>query len=128
MTNLSEFNARRQQQFTGRHMSNAKWVKLLTALSQIEGIGSCEAKLIWSDEIRRFHLENIHQDYDFYATKVEGLISGQPKGFYAYKEIEWLRFEHASEMLDKIEKALKNVGKFSLKSENGALVFLCYTA
>ena len=71
-------------------MSNAKWVKLLDALSSIKGM-HCEAfvKLVWDSEPRKFRLdEELGFKFDYYESSMEAMITGYPGGWYDYKEIE----------------------------------------
>ena len=97
-------------------MSNTKWIKLLNLLSNLDLDGvTATVKLVWDSEIRVFRLDsNLELNFDYYASSMESLISGYPKGFYDYKEIEWLNVKAPSETLELINNNLNNIGKFSV--------------
>lgn len=77
-------------------MSTSKWVKLLAALvDNWFEIKECLVKPLWDEgnPARRLLLnEHTQYDFDYYATAMESMVSGTPRGWYAYKEIEWLDF------------------------------------
>ncbi|GAA6171737.1 hypothetical protein NBRC116592_14070 [Colwellia sp. KU-HH00111] len=97
-------------------MSNTKWIKLLSLLSNLDLDGvTATVKLVWDSEIRVFRLDsNLEFNFDYYESSMESLISGYPKGFYDYKEIEWLNVKAPSETLELINNNLNNIGKFSV--------------
>jgi hypothetical protein len=77
-------------------LSNAKWVKLLTGLvQQWPLVQECQVKLIWEEAYSGRHLlfnEQTSYDFDYYAHAMEAMVSGAPRGWYAYREVEWLTF------------------------------------
>jgi len=66
-------------------MSNAKWVKLLDMLMHHwHLLQECKVKLIGEGPYAERWLllaENRSYGFDYYATAVEGLISGRPRGW-----------------------------------------------
>jgi hypothetical protein len=78
--------------FSASLMSNAKWVKLITKLVELSpSIDSCSVKLIWDDTNRELFIdENTTYQFDYYPEAMEAMISGEPLGWYRYKEIEWI--------------------------------------
>ncbi len=85
-----------KQKFSASFMNNSKWVKLITALIENSShIKECKVKPIWDDTESKRHLsldKNTQFGFDFYDTAMEAMVSGEPTGWYAYKEIEWLDF------------------------------------
>ena len=77
-------------------MNNKKWVKVIKALvDNFQEIKECQVKLIWEKDnnLRRLKIQEfISYNFDYYDTSMEAMISGNPKGWYDYKEIEWLDF------------------------------------
>ncbi|RYF10586.1 MAG: hypothetical protein EOO40_04910 [Deltaproteobacteria bacterium] len=77
-------------------MSNRKWVKLLDALvAHASEVKECRVKLLWETETQVRHLlidEFLLYDFDYYEQAMEAMITGKPRGWYAYREIEWLEF------------------------------------
>ena len=85
-----------QQKFSTSLMSDSKWVKLIAALvaNHME-VSACLVKPIWDEENPSRRLlfdENTHYNFDYYTSAMESMVSGKPRGWYAYKEIEWLDF------------------------------------
>jgi len=109
-------------------MSNAKWVKLLGALSKLnleQAVAS--VKLVWDKDVRSIRLDNnLEFNFDYYASSMESMISGYPKGFYEYKEIEWLQIKAPSEVIEQIESSLNNVGKFCVNHSSECIQILAY--
>ena len=114
--------------FDASLMSNAKWVKLLDALSKLnleQAVAS--VKLVWDNDVRSIRLDNnLEFNFDYYANSMESMISGYPKGFYDYKEIEWLQIKAPSEVIDQIESRLNNVGKFCVNHSSECIQILAY--
>ncbi|MCC2546437.1 hypothetical protein LJY25_08270 [Hymenobacter sp. BT175] len=104
-------------------MNNAKWVKLLTLLvQQWHLLRECKVKLIWEGpDVERWLLldEDTSYGLDYYDTAVEALISGQPRGWYAYKEIEWLELLPApdgkTQHLDLLQQEIDQLGQFRVE-------------
>ncbi|MBO2011019.1 hypothetical protein [Hymenobacter negativus] len=108
----------------GGFLNNAKWVKLLHALVAHHSlIKECQVKLIWEEEPtgRRLRIDE-YTDYqfDYYDQAMEAMISGNPRGWYAYREIEWLEFpryltdQAGAQDLDAIQSALAPIGQLPL--------------
>ena len=126
-------------------MSDSKWVRLLNALSEEdELILECLLKLVWTDDIRFFSIGD-HSGYrwDYYSFAVEGMISGPPRGWYLYKEIEWIEFPPTVEVLTdtnhwnqgttthshdltRIRHVIEAAGKFDLESTEQGLRLYAY--
>ena len=102
------------KRFSSSAMNNAKWVKLLDALTiEDTAVKMCQTKLVWDSEPRKFFLDDTcYYGYDYYHNAVEGLISGIPRGFYEYREIEWILFPHDSQDVKRIESQISTAGEF----------------
>ena len=108
--------------FQSSYMSDSKWVKLLRVLSNSAGlVSSSKVKLVWDEEVREIEInENISYNFDYYEKSMESMISGYPKGFYDYKEIEWVEFLLLPQNISKFDEVLDSVGKFEMEAiENG---------
>jgi hypothetical protein len=119
----------RRRGFTASFMSNAKWVRLMDALSSIGDRieHPCEAKLIWDDSIRSMNIPYTPSfNFDYYATSLEALISGEPRGFKYYKEIEWIRFSADRHDLNLIQTTIEAIGQFEIIRNEGSLALYCY--
>jgi hypothetical protein len=96
-------------------LSNAKWVKLLTGLvQQWPAVQECQVKLIWeADYSGRYN-------FDYYAQAMEAMVSGAPRGWYAYREVEWLTFPQFTsgkgvvQDVDALQQHLEAIGQFRL--------------
>ena len=118
-----------QQKFSASFMSNSKWVKLIaTLVANVDIVKECLVKPIWEEQEPTRHLrfdENTYYDFDYYASAMESMVSGNPRGWYAYKEIEWLDFPRfitgrvkavpVTQDLEAIELLLSKVGEFRLE-------------
>jgi hypothetical protein len=132
-----------KKKFTTSFMSNKKWIKLITALveNSLE-IKECKVKPIWDDELPTRQLlidEDIQFGFDFYDSSMESMISGNPKGWYAYKEIEWLDFPRIVISYDKkrtaiteeqnlelIKSKIEEIGQFHMELTNDNLRLYAY--
>ncbi len=129
-----------QQKFSASFMSNSKWVKLITALvDNWQEIKECLVKPIWDDEppSRRLLLdEHTHYNFDYYDAAMEAMISGKPRGWYAYREIEWLDFPRlvsvqngkpaASQNLETISQIIGALGQFVIELTTDNLRLYAY--
>ncbi len=117
-------------------LSNAKWVKLLHTLVVHHGIiKECLVKLIWEAEptgrLLRIDGDTDYQ-FDYYDQAMEAMITGKPRGWYAYREIEWLEFpryltgQSGEQDLDAIQSALASVGQIPLILTNNSLRLEAY--
>lgn len=117
-------------------MSNAKWVKLIAALVEHwQLVRQCRVKLIWEDVSTERYLlldEHTRYNFDYYATAVEAMITGRPRGWYAYKEIEWLEFprfpsgESEAQHLEAIQQRIEAIGQFQLLLDGDKLRLYAY--
>lgn len=109
--------------FSSAFMNDSKWVKLLCVLSENEVvIENSSVKLIWDDEIRDICINNdISYEFDFYEHSMESMISGYPKGWYHYKEIEWVELKSDAQNMDKIIHLLNSIGQFETELINDNL-------
>ena len=81
------------QGFDASLMNDAKWVRLLEALSAPpQLVVRCSVKLVWQDEPYGFRISGASFGFDYYPHAVEGLISDPSAGWHRYKEIEWIEF------------------------------------
>ncbi len=94
----------------------------------------CKAKLVWDDEVRSFRLAGAQYGFDYYDHAVEGLISGSPRGWYQYREIEWIALPRiatlhdapAEQELSAIRARIEGAGKFELSEDPDALRLYAY--
>ena len=109
-------------------MSNTKWVKLLNALSKLNlSSAVTTVKLIWDTDVRSFRLDDeIEFNFDYFPSSVESLISGYPKGFYDYKEIEWLNINTSVANLKLIEDRLDEIGQFCIYKSVSCIQVFAY--
>jgi hypothetical protein len=123
-------------------MSNHKWVKLLHALvAHADEIQECRVKLIWEAEGHLRYLlfdENTQFEFDYYQEAMEAMISGPPRGWYGYREVEWLDFPRMAtrregrppapitQDLEFIQRILNQVGKFHTELDARNLRVYCY--
>ena len=108
--------------FSSSFMNDSKWVKLLCALSENDVvIEDSSVKLIWDDETREIYIDDISYEFDFYEHSMESMISGYPKGWYDYKEIEWIDIKSDEQNMDKIIHLLKSIGQFETELMDGGL-------
>jgi hypothetical protein len=109
-------------------MSNTKWVKLLGALSSIDGI-SCKAlvKLVWDEEPRDMRIDDeLDFKFDYYDASMESMISGYPRGSYDYKEIEWLKLNANEQQLSIIENQLNQIAQFEMVRDSSGIQLFAY--
>lgn len=80
--------------FASSHMSDAKWVRVLKALTSSPGlVRACRVKLVWDSRERAFRLhDRSTYQHDFYDHAAEGMIDGVADGWVRYREIEWIDF------------------------------------
>lgn len=108
-------------------MSDAKWVRLLDALTAHEGlVQECRAKLVWDDEIRDLAIDEKEFQFDYWPHAMEAMISGRPRGWYEYRELEWIRFPSGSQDLAKIRATLDARGRFDLERSEDGLTLYAY--
>ena len=131
--------------FVSSSMNDAKWVRLLDALTENEDlILECHAKLVWDQELRHFAIDGItHYQFDYWEHAVEALISGTPRGWYAYKEIEWIDFpahsvqhfnpskvnastREVNQDLDAIARTINQAGQFDVEQNINNLRLYAY--
>lgn len=114
------------QKYSCTFMSNSKWVKLFNTLSSIEEI-MCKAsvKLVWDKEPRDIRIDDeLELGVDYFETSMESMISGYPKGWYDYKEIEWIKFNSNEQQLNIIEHQIDKVAQFeTIRDSNGIQLF-----
>ncbi len=80
-------------EMVSRSMSDAKWVRLLNALSEtIDPSISITVQLVWDDEPRTMWIRDAQYNFDYYPTSMEAMVGGFPRGWYDYNEIEYVTF------------------------------------
>ena len=119
-------------------MNNPKWVKLIHGLVANHSlVKECQVKLIWEEEPAGRWLrinEDTDYQFDYYDQAMESMITGKPRGWYAYREIEWLEFprcltEQSGEQdLGAIQTALAPIGQIPLVLTNNSLRLEAYRA
>lgn len=121
-------------------MNNSKWVKLISALVDNSSlIMECKVKPIWDDSEPKRYLridENTQFGFDFYDTAMEAMVSGEPTGWYAYKEIEWLDFPKVTSSVNNklpiqqnlqfIKTIIENLGQYKLEMTQDNLRLYAY--
>lgn len=125
-----------REKFSTSLMSDSKWVKLLDALvANVAEVKLCLVKPIWEETAPHRQLwidEPTRYNFDYYATAMEAMVSGKPRGWYAYKEIEWLDFPRivnatgATQDLEAIKHILDSAGQFALNSTPDNLRLYAY--
>ena len=110
-----------------RSMSDAKWVRLLNALSEtIDHSISILVKLVWDHEPRTMWIRDAQYNFDYYASSMEAIIGGYPRGWYDYKEIEWVAFSGTDDLLQILKQHIDSVGMFDLEPCGSALRLYAY--
>ena len=122
-------------------INNKKWVKLISILVDNSNvIKECRVKLIWETNDKFRYLlfdENTSYNFDYYEKSMEAMISGEPKGWYAYKEIEWLDFPSKTSIykdstltqdIKLIKTIIEKIGPFEIKLEDNNLRLYAYKA
>ena len=116
------------ERFKTSCMSDTKWLRLLDALTAVDRlVDDCRAKLVWDDEIRYMQIDGMTRDFDYWPRAMEAMISGAPRGWYDYKELEWIEFPTDAEHdLGQIRSTIESVGQFELESTDAALRLYAY--
>ena len=115
------------ERFKAATMSDTKWIRLLNGLTEIEGlVQNCAVKLVWDDEIRHFQIDGMQFNFDYWPHAMEAMISGAPRGWYEYKEIEWIEFDSENNDLDKIRSQIDSIGEFDLERNKTGLRLSAY--
>lgn len=80
--------------FSGRFMSNNKWLKVFQLLSQhSNNVNKCLIKTIWDDRLQEIHIPDFENfDRTFHHSGITDILIGGPLSF---KEIEWIEFPSA---------------------------------
>ena len=108
-------------------MSDAKWVRLLNVLSEtIDQSISMMVKLVWDHEPRTMWIRDAQYNFDYYSSSMEAMIGGFPRGWYDYKEIEWIAFSGNDDLLQALKSLIDSVGMFDLESCGSALRLYAY--
>lgn len=55
--------------------------------------------------------DELEYGFDYYQSSMESIVFGYPKGFYDYKEIEWLAKKAPRATLNELIKSIEQVGK-----------------
>lgn len=110
-----------------RSMSDAKWVRLLETLSEtIEHSISIEVQLVWDHKPRSMWIRDAQYNVDYYTSSMEAMIGGFPRGWYDYKEIEWVNFFGTGDLLHTLKEQIDSVGMFDLESCGSGLRLYAY--
>jgi len=101
--------------FQHSFMSNTKWVKLIGFLVEnADLIKSTRLKLVWDIGTRDFLFDEYSQfEVDYYHNSVEAMVSGVPRGFYDYKEFEWLEVPKVCSVLKNPDNLKAGTVEFS---------------
>lgn len=129
-------NVVRQRNLVGC-LSNAKWVRLIAALATYGNlIIECQVKLIWEEGFTGRCLlinEDTTYNFDYYGSAMEAMITGTPRGWYDYREIEWLTFYRhpvglGEQCIEAILAALAPIGQFAFTLTDDYLRLDAYQA
>ncbi len=113
--------------FKTTFMNDTKWLRLLDALTAIDGLVlDCRVKLVWDDEIRHMCIDAMQRDIDYYAHSMEAMISGAPRGWYDYKEIEWIEFPAGLQDVEAIRSVIETAGRFAVEHTDATLRLYAY--
>jgi len=116
------------KRFDASLMSNSKWVKLLKVLTLRDfNISSSKIKLVWDEDIRVLNLnDDLEFGFDYCQSSMESMVSGYPKGFYDYKEIEWLEIKAPRAALNELIKNIEQVGKYCVEQSIDSIKIIAY--
>jgi hypothetical protein len=113
--------------FKTTSMNDTKWLRLLDALTAIDGLVlDCRVKLVWEDGIRHMWIDAMQRDVDYYAHSMEAMISGAPRGWYDYKEIEWIEFPAGVQDVEAIRSVIESAGRFAIERTDDVLRLYAY--
>lgn len=109
-------------------MSDAKWVRLLEALVGVRSFFElCKVKLVWDESTRDMWIPSSSSfGFAYYQSSMEGMISGTPRGFYKYKEVEWIELSTEEENAESIVLKLKAIGNFELERSDKGIKLYAY--
>lgn len=112
-----------RERFSASYMSDAKWVRLLEALVELRPhVGACSVKLVWDEAPRQMRIPSSSAfGFDYYRDAMEGMISGEPRGFYTYREVEWIEFPAKGNDAEAIAGQIARAGKYELVSSETGL-------
>ena len=128
--------------FTAKFMSDTKWLKLFTRLSQQDGlVKKCLIKHVWNDIPVEIVLPSpAHLNHTFYKKGIMDVITGGPMLF---KEIEYISFpstwaiprkmrteklapfEYTQDIIP-IKKIIDETGTFEIELQDGTLIVYGY--
>ena len=124
---LARINRLIEERFVTGFMSNAKWVRILDALSSQEGlVVDCKVKLVWDDQICQIAIDGATFKFDYWPMAMEGMISCRRRGWYDYKEIEWLMFPSVGQDVTRIRETIQAAGQFVLDMSEDGLKLSAY--
>lgn len=117
-----------RERFSSSYMSDAKWVRLLEALVDARSLfESCQVKLVWDESTRDMWIPQFSSfGFAYYRSSMEGMISGTPRGFYTYKEVEWIELSVEAGDAETIALKLEKLGKFELVRGEKSLRLYAY--
>ncbi len=116
------------ERFNSSFMSDAKWVRLLEALVGVRSLFElCKVKLVWDESTRDMWIPSSSSfGFAYYQSSMEGMISGTPRGFYKYKEVEWIELSAEGENAESIVLKLKAIGNFELERSDKGIKLYAY--
>ena len=135
--------ANRINSFSGSYMSDPKWTKVFTILSQQADIATkCLEKSIWDDHLREIPIPTFENFTDSFSQT--GILDGVGSvGPTSFDEIEWIEFpaiwtisrRNRNEQLEpfkykqdiiRLKKILKAAGELETEINNDKLIVYGY--
>jgi hypothetical protein len=115
-----------RERFSSSFMSDSKWVRLLEVLVVLQPrVEFCKAKLVWDESLREMRIpESSSLGFDYYRNSMEAMISGSPRGFYLYKEVEWIELLVTEKNAEAVANQIRKAGEFELiPGETGLRIY-----
>ncbi len=142
---IEKYNNRldkRISEFSGHFMSNTKWTKVFSILSQNKDIiKKCLIKDVFDNTLRQIDIPNFQKFADtFHEQGIKDVMTGGPSTF---RQIEWIEFparwtidrsmrtealapHKFHQDITSIHKLVNKVGEFTINFDNDKLIIYGY--